>query len=361
MPIPAPLSPYAPLPHASATNSRSTRLRARKHLRRATVAGLTALSLTLAACGSPAHSPGPQSGAGRPVVLTTFTVLADIAQNVAGDKLQVESITKAGAEIHGYEPTPGDIRKAGKADLILDNGMGLEAWFAQFVQDVKAPHTVVTAGVEPINIAEDAYKDLPNPHAWMSPANVQIYVNNMVAAFQELDPANADVYKSNGAAYNATLQEVQDELVEKLSILPASQRALVSCEGAFSYLARDAGLTEKYIWAVNAEQQATPQQIAGAIEFVRANNVPAVFCESTVSAAPMERVVEATDAVFGGTLYVDSLSEADGPVPTYLELIRHDATVIADALTGTHGSPQQSSPATAPAGTPQGAQQRAQP
>lgn len=297
-----------------------------------------------------------QAGDGRPVVLTTFTVLADIAQNVAGDKLQVESITKAGAEIHGYEPTPGDIRTAGTADLILDNGMGLEAWFEQFVQDVKAPHAVVTKGVEPINIAEDAYKDLPNPHAWMSPANVQIYVNNMVAAFQELDPANAEVYERNAAAYNATLQEVQDELVEKLSILPASQRALVSCEGAFSYLARDAGLTEKYIWAVNAEQQATPQQIAGTIEFVRANNVPAVFCESTVSAAPMDRVVEATDAVFGGTLYVDSLSEAGGPVPTYLDLIRHDATVIAGALTGSHEVPLQGSPAAAPAGALQGGQ-----
>lgn len=351
MPILAPMPPNTPPPNAPAT-----RLHTRKRLRCAAVACLTALSLALAGCGSPAGSPGMQAGDGRPVVLTTFTVLADIAQNVAGDKLQVESITKAGAEIHGYEPTPGDIRTAGTADLILDNGMGLEAWFEQFVQDVKAPHAVVTKGVEPINIAEDAYKDLPNPHAWMSPANVQIYVNNMVAAFQELDPANAEVYERNAAAYNATLQEVQDELVEKLSILPASQRALVSCEGAFSYLARDAGLTEKYIWAVNAEQQATPQQIAGTIEFVRANNVPAVFCESTVSAAPMDRVVEATDAVFGGTLYVDSLSEAGGPVPTYLDLIRHDATVIAGALTGSHEVPLQGSPAAAPAGALQGGQ-----
>ena len=290
--------------------------------------------LALAGC-TPASSTSVQGdGTDRPVVLTTFTVLADIAQNVAGDKLTVESITKAGAEIHGYEPTPGDIRKAGRADLILDNGLGLEAWFEKFVQDVKAPHVVVSDGIEVIDIAEDSYKDLPNPHAWMSPSNVQIYVRNMVGAFQALDPDNAAHYEANGAAYNATLQEVQDELVDALSVLPDSQRALVSCEGAFSYLARDAGLTEQYIWAVNAEQQATPQQIAGTIEFVRINQVPAVFCESTVSAAPMERVVEATGAVFGGTLYVDSLSEPDGPVPTYLDLIRHDAKVIVDALTG---------------------------
>lgn len=295
-------------------------------------AALATLALTLSACSTPA---GIAGDSGRPMVLTTFTVLADIAQNVAGDKLTVESITKAGAEIHGYEPTPGDIRKAGKADLILDNGLGLEAWFEKFVQDVKAPHIVVSESVNIINIAEDSYQDLPNPHAWMSPSNVQIYVKNMVGAFKELDPANAAHYEANGATYNAKLQQVQDQLIQNLSVLPENQRALVTCEGAFSYLARDAGLTEKYIWAVNAEQQATPQQIAGAIDFVRTNDVPAVFCESTVSAAPMERVVEATDARFGGTLYVDSLSEPDGPVPTYLDLIRHDAELIAGALTGT--------------------------
>lgn len=270
----------------------------------------------------------------RPVVLTTFTVLADIAENVAGDHLRVESITKVGAEIHGYEPTPGDVRTASEADLILDNGMNLEAWFGQFIEGLDVPHVVVSDGVEAIDIAEDAYAGMPNPHAWMSPVNVQVYVDNMVQAFSELDPEHAADYEANGDAYREELQAVQDELVDELSVLPTNQRALVTCEGAFSYLARDAGLTEKYIWAVNAEQQATPKQITSAIEFVKENNVPAVFCESTVSDAPMQQVVEASDADFGGVLYVDSLSKADGPVPTYLELIRHDATVIIEALTG---------------------------
>ncbi len=207
-------------------------------------------------------------------------------------------------------------------------------WFGQFVDSVDVPHVVVSDGVEVLDITEDAYAGKPNPHAWMSPLNVQIYVDNMVAAFSELDPEHAADFEANGAAYKAELQGVQDELVSELSELPENQRALVTCEGAFSYLSRDAGLTEQYIWPVNAEQQATPQQIASAIEFVRANDVPAVFCESTVSDKPMQQVVEATDAVFGGVLYVDSLSEADGPVPTYLDLIRHDATTIIDALTG---------------------------
>ncbi|MGW9114232.1 metal ABC transporter substrate-binding protein [Microbacterium sp. NPDC055683] len=270
---------------------------------------------------------------GRPVVLTTFTVLADMAENVAGEHLRVESITKAGAEIHGYEPTPGDIRRAADADLILDNGLNLEAWFSQFVESVDVPHVVVSDGVDPIDIAGDAYAGTPNPHAWMSPLNALVYVENMVDAFAELDPEHADDYAANGAAYAAELQAVHDELVTELEALPTAQRALVTCEGAFSYLARDAGLEEAYIWPVNAEQQATPQQIAAAIEFVDTASVPAVFCESTVSDKPMLQVVDATDAAYGGVLYVDSLSEADGPVPTYLDLLRYDAEAIVAGLT----------------------------
>ncbi|MEX5272194.1 metal ABC transporter substrate-binding protein [Kocuria sabuli] len=289
------------------------------------------MTLGLTAC-SGAISADDETG--KPMVLTTFTVLEDIGQNVAGEHLAVESITKVGAEIHGYEPTPGDIKKASQADLILDNGLNLEAWFGQFVEEVDAPHVVVSEGVEVVDIAEDAYAGLPNPHAWMSPLNVQVYVDNMVEAFSDLDPDHAADFEANAAAYKQQLQQVQDELVSEISALPENERALVTCEGAFSYLARDAGLNEKYLWAVNAEQQATPQQIASVIEFVRDHEVPAVFCESTVSDAPMQQVVEATDADFGGTLYVDSLSGPEGPVPTYLELIRHDADTIVTALTG---------------------------
>ena len=296
-----------------------------------------ALSIGLVGCSAESSQETTSTTASDkdlPVVLTTFTVIQDIAANVAGEHLKVESITKPGAEIHGYEPTPGDIARAADADLILDNGMNLENWFAQFVADLDVPHAVVSEGVDPIDIAEDAYAGKPNPHAWMSPVNVQKYVDNIVKAFSEIAPEHAEDFKANGEKYKNELQGVQDELETKLAAVPDNQRALVTCEGAFSYLARDAKLTERYIWPVNAEQEATPQQIAGAIEFVKENDVPAVFCESTVSNAPMMQVVEATGAQFGGTLYVDSLSEENGPVPTYLDLIRHDTNTIIEGLTG---------------------------
>lgn len=284
--------------------------------------------MLLAGCGSA----GGRDEGDRPVVLTTFTVLQDIAQNVAGEHLRVESITKPGAEIHGYEPTPGDVAKASEADLILDNGLYLEAWFGQFVETADVPHAVVSDGVEALDIAGDA--GTPNPHAWMSPEAAQVYVDNMVTAFSELDPEHAEDFAANAEGYSRQLQQIHDELVETVGALPENERALVTCEGAFSYLARDVGLEEHYIWPVNAEQQATPQQIAAVIETVDEQDIPAVFCESTVSDAPMQQVVEATGARFGGTLYVDSLSQEGGPVPTYLDLLRHDADVIVEGLTG---------------------------
>ncbi|HJX78823.1 MAG TPA: metal ABC transporter substrate-binding protein [Glutamicibacter sp.] len=290
--------------------------------------------MVLTGCSASTSAEGIAPEDQRPVVLTTFTVLADIAQNVAGDHLRVESVTKLGSEIHGYEPTPDDLRRASHADLILDHGMNLEAWFEQFVHDNPAPHVTVSDRVTPINITQGAGEGKPNPHAWMSPLNVQTYVDSMIIAFSELDPAHADDFAANGNAYKIKLQAVHDSLVADLAKVPEGQRVLVSCEGAFSYLTRDTGLREKYLWAVNAESMATPRKVAAAIDYVREHQIPAVFCESTVSDAAMQRVVESTDARYGGTLYVDSLSEPDGPVPSYLDLITHDAQVIARALRG---------------------------
>lgn len=300
-----------------------------------------ALVALLAAC-APGAASGGVSGTDpaadpdddRPVVLTTFTVLADIARNVAGDHLRVESITQVGAEVHGYDPTPGDVARARDADLVLDNGLGLETWFAQFLDGVDVPHVVVSDGVEVLDVTQDAYAGRPNPHAWMSPLRTQVYVANMADAFADLDPAHADDYRANAAAYADELQAVHDELLTAVATLPERQRVLVTCEGAFSYLAHDAGLDEHYLWAVNAEQQSTPRQVAGVIDVVRERDVPAVFCESTVSDTAMRQVVDSTDAVFGGTLYVDSLSAPDGPVPTYLDLLRHDVRTVVDGLTG---------------------------
>lgn len=267
-------------------------------------------------------------------VVTTFTVLADMARNVAGDHATVVSVTKPGAEIHGYEPTPQDLVGALDADLILWNGMNLEIWFEQFLSNLgDIPSATLSDGIDPLPISGGTYEGRPNPHAWMSPDNALIYVDNIAAALAAADPANAAAYSANAAAYKAQIADAIAPLRAMIDALPPENRWLVSCEGAFSYLARDLGLQEAYLWPINADDIGTPQQVRSVIDVVRDNAVPAVFCESTVNTDPAEQVARETGAAFGGVLYVDSLSEQDGPVPTYLDLLRVTTETIATGLT----------------------------
>ncbi|ORF45962.1 metal ABC transporter substrate-binding protein [Gilliamella apicola] len=263
-------------------------------------------------------------------VVTTFTVIQDIAQNVAGDAATVESITKVGAEIHEYDPTPQDITKALSADLVLWNGLNLELWFERFFEDVKnVPSVVVTEGIEPMPIQEGSYRGNPNPHAWMSPTLALIYIENIRAAFVKYDPPNASIYNKNAEDYIAKIKALDAPLRERLAKIPEAQRWLVTSEGAFSYLARDYNLKEAYLWPINAEQQGTPKQVKNLIDLVRANKIPVVFSESTISDKPAKQVSKETGAKYGGVLYVDSLSTKDGPVPTYIDLLKVTVETIA--------------------------------
>jgi manganese/iron transport system substrate-binding protein len=278
---------------------------------------------------------GPAVAQKKFKAVTTFTVIADIAQNVAGDEAIVESITKPNAEIHNYQPTPGDILRAQDAQLILWNGLNLELWFERFFNNLSdVPSVVVSEGVEPMGIAEGPYTGKPNPHAWMSPEAALIYVENIRKAFVEHDPENAEAYNRNAAAYSEKIKAEVEPIRQELAAIPEERRWLVSSEGAFSYLARDFGLKELYIWPINADQQGTPQQVRKVVDAVRANHIPVVFSESTVSPNPAKQIARETGAKYGGVLYVDSLSDANGPVPTYLDLLKVTADTIAKGLQG---------------------------
>jgi len=271
----------------------------------------------------------------KKVVLTTFTVLADMAQNVAGDKAIVQSITKAGAEIHGYEPTPSDLVRGKDADLILENGLNLERWADRFYNSFpKVSRLTLTDGVQPISIADEAYQGKPNPHAWMSPQNALIYVENIRKALGKIDPANAATYDANAKAYSQKILAIDVKLRQSIAAIPPDKRYIVSCEGAFSYIARDYGLKEVYIWPVNAEQQATPKQIEKVINTVKANQIPAVFCESTISNKAQLQVAKETGAKFAGVFFVDSLSPPDGPASTYLQLLEYNVNTLIKGLQG---------------------------
>ena len=296
-----------------------------RFLKMTSLAAITALAAT-----------GAFAEGDRMKVVTTFTVLADMAANVAGEAADVVSITKPGAEIHGYEPTPQDIVRASDADLILWNGMNLELWFEQFLGHMKdIPSVTLTDGIDPISIAAGSYQGKPNPHAWMGLDNALIYIDNILAAFIAQDPQNADTYTANAAAYKAKLRATIEPLRAEIAQIPEDRRWLVTCEGAFSYLARDFGLKELYLWPMNADQIGTPQQVRAVIDGVRDHDISVVFCESTVNTAPAEQVARETGAAYGGVLYVDSLSAPEGAVPTYLDLLNVTSRTVAEGLRST--------------------------
>ncbi|WP_264238897.1 metal ABC transporter substrate-binding protein [Pantoea ananatis] len=269
-------------------------------------------------------------------VVTTFTVIADMAKNVAGEAAEVTSITKPGAEIHEYQPTPGDIKRAQGAQgaqLVMTNGLNLELWFQRFYQHLKGvPEVVVSTGVSPIGIGEGPYNGKPNPHAWMSPNNALIYVDNIRNALVKHDPANASIYQENAAAYKQKIVAALEPVRKQLAAIPENKRWIVTSEGAFSYLARDLGLKELYLWPINADQQGTPQQVRNVIDQMKKNAIPVIFSESTVSDKPARQVARETHAHYGGVLYVDSLSAASGPVPTYLDLLKVTTQTLVNGI-----------------------------
>ena len=293
--------------------------------------GLAAATMLALGLSASAGSALAQAAPGKPLrVVTTFTVIQDIAQNVAGTAAIVESITKPGAEIHDYQPTPLDVVKAQSADLVLWNGMNLERWFEKFFDNVKNVRSaVVTTGIEPMGIKEGPYEGKPNPHAWMSTASALIYVENIRKALAAADPANAETYAKKAATYSAQIKAMDAPLRARLDKVPAEKRWLVSSEGAFSYLTRDFGWREAYLWPINADEQGTPQQVRRLIDLVRKNKIPAVFSESTISDKAAKQVARETGAKYGGVLYVDSLSDARGAVPTYLKLLEVTVDTIA--------------------------------
>ena len=269
----------------------------------------------------------------RLIVATTFTVLADMVRQVGGGRVQVESITTPGADVHYYEPTAGDLRRVEGADLVVSNGLGMDDWLLRFLDGTHVRHVVTTDGIDPLPVRAGTATGRPNPHAWMSPTEGAGYVRAIAAALADLDPAGAAGYTARADAYIARLDELAVRARETVATIPPQRRVLVTCEGAFSYLARDLGLDELYLWPVNSENQGLPRQVSGLIDEVRDRRPPAVFCESTVSDDAMAQVADETGSRLAGPLYVDSLSAEDGPVPTYLDLLDHDLRTITRALT----------------------------
>ena len=264
----------------------------------------------------------------KKVLLTSFTILEDIVRNIAGEEFRVESITKPGMEVHGYKTTPSDLIRGSEAVLFVENGFGLELWSEKFTSNLNVKRLSISDYLNPIFIEEDAYKGKPNPHAWISPVRGKLYVDIIVNALKDLDPANSSKFEKNGIIFKSKINKIDEDFKLFLNTIEKSKIYLVSCEGAFSYLANDYGLKEAYLWPVNAESQVTPKRMANLINLIKNNDIPSVFCESTVSSEAQLTVARESGAKFGGNFYVDSLSSKNGPAPTYIDLLNHNLRLI---------------------------------
>lgn len=287
------------------------------------------LFINISGCSKPSNK---ITKGNNQVILTSFTVLADMIKNVAGDEFKVESITKIGMEVHGYQTTPSDLIRGSEATVFIDNGFGFELWAEKFLTNLDLKRITIADNITPIFISEDAYKGKPNPHAWISPKRGGEYIDIIVDTLSDIKPEKKEYFIKNSVIYKNQIDKIEKEFTLFINSLKENKKFLITCEGAFSYLAKDYDLKEGYLWPVNAESGVTPKRMARVINQVKENKIPAVFCESTVSNESQLVVADETGAKFGGNLYVDSLSQEDGPASTYLNMLNHNLNLIKDGL-----------------------------
>ncbi|MGY4303724.1 zinc/manganese transport system substrate-binding protein [Bradyrhizobium sp. USDA 4369] len=285
---------------------------------------LPALSLFLALLPSL-----PASAQTRPNVVTSFSILADFARRVGGDRISVTSLVGPDSDAHVYTPTPHDAKEVGAARLLIVNGLGLEGWLPRLQQasGSKAPIIVATQGITPRKRGADA-----DPHAWQSVGNARVYVRNIRDALVAADPADAAVFQANAERYLAELDALDQEVRAEIGKIPPERRKVISTHDAFGYFADAYGIQFIAPLGVSTETEPSARDVAEIIVQVRKDKIPAVFLENFNDDRLVGRIAAETGAKIGGTLYSDALSEENGPAPTYIAMVRHNIRALTSAL-----------------------------
>ena len=266
-------------------------------------------------------------------VVATFSILADFARNVGGDRVEVAALVGPNGDAHVYQPAPGDARTVAAAQALVVNGLGLEGWLDRLLQasGSKARRIVASTGVAPLGgVGEAAGK--PDPHAWQSVANAKLYVANIRDGLVDADPDGAAVYGGQAAAYLSRLDALESEVVAAIAAIPARRRILVTTHDAFGYFGQAYGVTFLAPEGVSTESEASAKDVAAIIRQVRRDHVPAVFLENIADPRMMQRIAKETGAKIGATLYSDALSAPDGPAATYIDMMRSNVRALVAGL-----------------------------
>jgi zinc/manganese transport system substrate-binding protein len=307
------------------------------------------LLCSVSACHEDAAPPTDAAPA-RLKVVASFSILADLAANVGGERIALTTLVGPGSDSHAYEPTPADARAVATADVVLVNGLGFEGWIDRLIEasGYRGPVVVATAGITPLatNVgathpqAQDDHghathehaADTPDPHAWQRLDNARIYVHNIARAFAAADPAGAAVYARNARAYQQRLDTLQRQLAARMDAVPRDRRTVICAHDAFAYLGQAYGLTFLSPRGLSTQSEPSARDVAALITLAREQHVDALFLENISDPRLLDRIAAETGAHIGGTLYSDALSAADGPAPTYLQLMRYNVNALADAL-----------------------------
>lgn len=271
-------------------------------------------------------------------VVATFSILGDFVKNVGGERVAVSTLVGANGNTHIYTPSPADARKLAEAKVIFVNGLGLEGWLDRLIQasGTKAPVIIATAGIKPREKAAmtqvaHAHGGV-DPHAWQSPANAKIYVENIRDALIAADPAGRTTYEADAIDYNSRLDQLDRDVRSTISNVPAEKRLIVTDHRAFGYFEQAYDITFASPQGLSTEAEPSAQGMASIITSIRQSKAPAVFLENVTDPRLMQQIATETGAKIGGTLYSDALTDEKGDAPTYIALVRHNLKQLAEAL-----------------------------
>lgn len=278
-------------------------------------------------------------------VVASFTVIADFAKNVGGDRVNITTIVGPDGDAHVYEPSPADAVAMAKADVVLVNGLHFEGFLQRLVDAsaTKAAIVTLTKGVTPIDFkpefadadaAEGAGKTVTDPHAFQSIANARIYVKNIADAFCAADSESCDSYKANAAAYTAKLDALEGDVKAAIQSIPEAKRVVITSHDAFGYFEHEYGLTFLAPQGISTDSEPSAADVAKLVSQVKQDKAAAIFIENITNPRLIEQIAGETGVKVGGTLYSDALSGPDGPASTYIDMMRNNITQIKGAIQG---------------------------
>ena len=281
-------------------------------------------------------------------VTATFSILGDLVQRVGGDQVSVSMLVGPNGDAHVYQPTPQDIRTLAQSKLLVSNGLGFEGWLERLdsASGFKGVKVVASQGIQPRHMAEEEEEGSEHeheaeghhhhggldPHAWNDPANVLVYVDNIVRGLSQVDPEHANLYQQNAARYKAQLQKLDADYRARFAQLPAERRRAITSHDAFGYLAQAYQLTLIGAQGLSTESEPSAAMIAGLIRQIRDEKIPALFIENISNPTLIQQIERETQARVGGELYSDALSPAGGAAASYQAMLEHNLSTLLAAL-----------------------------